>query len=35
MLRASVNESGAGWDGMEAMSGFREGKREGEIKDNY
>lgn len=32
MLRASVNEFGAGWDGEEAMSGFRKGKREGEVK---
>lgn len=35
VLRVSVNESGAGLDGMEAMSGFRKGKREGEIKGDY
>lgn len=29
------NESGAGWDCVEATSHFRKGKRKGEIKDNF
>lgn len=32
MLRVSVNESGAGWDGMETMSGFRKAKEKGRLK---
>lgn len=32
VLRVSVNESGAGQDGMEDMSSFRKSKREGRIK---